>query len=131
MSDEAIGFVLRHEYGRLVASLLREFGAHRIATVEDGLSQAMLEATTGWRSRSQSKVSSASPSESLNSIVTKWSSAEVLLAAKGATPEMTPRRLRTVASIPTLGTFTKTVSDIRYLMKIERKRGLLVRVSSD
>lgn len=51
MSDEAIGFVLRHEYGRLVASLLREFGAHRIATVEDGLSQAMLEATTGWRSR--------------------------------------------------------------------------------
>lgn len=51
MSEEAIGFVLRHEYGRLVATLLREFGAHRIATVEDGLSQAMLEATTGWRTR--------------------------------------------------------------------------------
>ena len=51
MSDEAIGFVLRHEYGRLVASLLREFGAHRMATVEDGLLQAMLEATTGWRTR--------------------------------------------------------------------------------
>ncbi len=51
MSEEAIGIVLRHEYGRLVATLLREFGAHRIATVEDGLSQAMLEATTGWRTR--------------------------------------------------------------------------------
>ncbi len=51
MSDEAIGIVLRHEYGRLVATLLREFGAHRLATVEDGVSLAMLEATTGWRSR--------------------------------------------------------------------------------
>jgi RNA polymerase sigma-70 factor (ECF subfamily) len=43
--------VLRHEYGRIVASLLREFGAHRLATVEDGLAQAMLEATLGWRAR--------------------------------------------------------------------------------
>ena len=48
---ETIEIVLRHEYGRLVATLLREFGAHRLATVEDGLSQALLEATTGWRSR--------------------------------------------------------------------------------
>jgi len=53
MSDahETISLVLRHEYGRLVARLLREFGAHRIATVEDGLSQALLEATLAWRSR--------------------------------------------------------------------------------
>ncbi len=51
MSDEAIGFVLRHEYGRLIAALMREFGAHRIATVEDGLSQAMVEATMQWRTR--------------------------------------------------------------------------------
>lgn len=51
MADEAIGIVLRHEYGRLVATLLREFGAHRLALVEDGLSEAMLEATLGWRQR--------------------------------------------------------------------------------
>lgn len=47
----AVGFVLRHEYGRLMARLLREFGAHRVATIEDGLSQAFLEATTAWRTR--------------------------------------------------------------------------------
>lgn len=51
MSDETIDLVLRHEYGRLVATLLREFGAHRIATVEDGLAQALLEATLAWRTR--------------------------------------------------------------------------------
>lgn len=51
MSDEAIDIALRHEYGRLVATLLREFGAHRLALVEDGLSEAMLEATLGWRQR--------------------------------------------------------------------------------
>jgi RNA polymerase sigma factor (sigma-70 family) len=50
-AHSAVGFVLRHEYGRLVASLLREFGTHRIAIIEDSLSQAFLEATTGWRSR--------------------------------------------------------------------------------
>jgi RNA polymerase sigma factor (sigma-70 family) len=50
-AHSAVGFVLRHEYGRLMASLLREFGAHRVATIEDGLSQAFVEATTGWRSR--------------------------------------------------------------------------------
>lgn len=49
MSDDALGFVLRHEYGRLVATLLREFGAQRLALVEDGLSEAMLEATRSWR----------------------------------------------------------------------------------
>lgn len=51
MSDDALGFVLRHEYGRLVATLLREFGAQRLALVEDGLSEAMLEATRSWRQR--------------------------------------------------------------------------------
>jgi hypothetical protein len=50
-------------------------------------------------------------------MVTKWSKADVLLE-KGATPEMTPRRLRTVASMPTRGTFTKSVSDIGHSMKI-------------
>ncbi len=51
MSDQALGFVLRHEYGRLVARLLREFGPQRLALVEDALSEAMLEATLGWRQR--------------------------------------------------------------------------------
>jgi RNA polymerase sigma-70 factor (ECF subfamily) len=48
---KATSFVLRHEYGRLVAVLLREFGAHRLATVEDGLSQAFVEAMAGFRAR--------------------------------------------------------------------------------
>jgi RNA polymerase sigma factor (sigma-70 family) len=48
---DALEPVLRHEYGRVVASLLREFGAHQLAVVEDGLAQAMLEATLGWRAR--------------------------------------------------------------------------------
>jgi len=48
---EPIGLVLRHEYGRLVAALMREFGAHRLAIVEDAISQAMLEGTTAWRTR--------------------------------------------------------------------------------
>ncbi len=43
--------VLRHEYGRVAASLLREFGTARLAMVEDGLAQAMLEATLAWRTR--------------------------------------------------------------------------------
>src|SRR4051812_40955678 len=53
MSEEhqTIGLVLRHEYGRLVAALLREFGTHRLSLVEDGLSQAMLEGTVAWRAR--------------------------------------------------------------------------------
>ena len=51
MSDDAITPVLRHAYGRVVARLLREFGAHRLAQVEEGLAQAMLEATLGWRAR--------------------------------------------------------------------------------
>jgi RNA polymerase sigma factor (sigma-70 family) len=50
-AHDAIHLVLRHEYGRLVATLLRSFGAHRLALVEDGLSQALLEATTNWRAR--------------------------------------------------------------------------------
>lgn len=51
MTDDTINPVLRHAYGRVVASLLREFGTSRLAMVEDGLSQAMLEATLAWRSR--------------------------------------------------------------------------------
>ncbi len=51
MADDTINPVLRHAYGRVVASLLREFGANRLAQVEDGLSQAMLEATLRWRAR--------------------------------------------------------------------------------
>jgi RNA polymerase sigma-70 factor (ECF subfamily) len=50
-AHKAASFVLRHEYGRLVAVLLREFGAHRLAFVEDALSQALVEATVGWRTR--------------------------------------------------------------------------------
>lgn len=50
-AHQTIGLVLRHEYGRLVAALLREFGTHRISLVEDGLSQAMLEGTVAWRAR--------------------------------------------------------------------------------
>ncbi|MEP7123826.1 MAG: DUF6596 domain-containing protein [Byssovorax sp.] len=50
-AQDTVALVLRHEYGRLVAALLREFGAHRIALVEDGLGQAMLEAVMGWRAR--------------------------------------------------------------------------------
>ncbi|MCU0655507.1 MAG: sigma-70 family RNA polymerase sigma factor [Polyangiaceae bacterium] len=48
---QAVDLVLRHEYGRLVAALLREFGAHRLSIVEDGLSQAMLEGVLSWRTR--------------------------------------------------------------------------------
>ncbi|UJR86718.1 RNA polymerase sigma factor [Sandaracinus amylolyticus] len=50
-AHQTIGLVLRHEYGRLVAALLREFGTSRISLVEDGLSQAMLEGTVAWRAR--------------------------------------------------------------------------------
>lgn len=48
---EPLGLVLRHEHGRLVASLMREFGAHRLAIVEDAIGQALLEGTTAWRTR--------------------------------------------------------------------------------
>jgi RNA polymerase sigma factor (sigma-70 family) len=51
MADDAFGPLLRHAYGRVVAQLLREFGATRLAQVEDGLAQAMLEATLAWRAR--------------------------------------------------------------------------------
>lgn len=51
MADDAISPLLRHAYGRVVAQLLREFGASRLAQVEDGLAQAMLEATLAWRAR--------------------------------------------------------------------------------
>lgn len=51
MSADAIGIVLRHEVARVTAALLREFGAARLASIEDALAQAMLEATVAWRSR--------------------------------------------------------------------------------
>lgn len=49
--DEPLGLVLRHEHARLVAALMREFGAHRLAIVEDAIGQALLEGTTAWRTR--------------------------------------------------------------------------------
>ncbi|MFT3706379.1 MAG: sigma-70 family RNA polymerase sigma factor [Archangium sp.] len=48
---DALEPVLRHAYGRVVASLMRQFGASRLALVEDGVAQAMLEAVTSWRAR--------------------------------------------------------------------------------
>jgi RNA polymerase sigma-70 factor (ECF subfamily) len=48
---DALEPVLRHAYGRVVATLMRQFGPARLALVEDGVSQAMLEAVTSWRSR--------------------------------------------------------------------------------
>jgi len=50
-TGHALGRVLRHDYGRVLAALLREFGGTRVALIEDGLSQAMLEAMTSWRAR--------------------------------------------------------------------------------
>ena len=47
----ALGLVLRHEYGRVVAALLREFGGDRLAHIEDALGQAMLEALAAWAQR--------------------------------------------------------------------------------
>lgn len=48
---DALEPVLRHAYGRVVATLMRQFGAARLALVEDGVAQAMLEAVTSWRAR--------------------------------------------------------------------------------
>lgn len=47
-ASEALGQTLRHEYGRVVAALLREFGGARLALIEDALGQAMLEALVAW-----------------------------------------------------------------------------------
>lgn len=47
-AHDALDLVLRHEYGRVVAALLREFGGARLPLIEDGISQAMLEALTAW-----------------------------------------------------------------------------------
>lgn len=47
-AHDALDLVLRHEYGRVVAALLREFGGARLALIEDGLAQAMLEALGAW-----------------------------------------------------------------------------------
>jgi RNA polymerase sigma-70 factor (ECF subfamily) len=38
----------RHEYGRLVGSLARGFGIHRLAAIEDAVQSAMLTALTSW-----------------------------------------------------------------------------------
>jgi RNA polymerase sigma factor (sigma-70 family) len=50
-SSDALVTVLRHAYGRVVAALMREFGGARMALIEDGIGQAMLEATVAWRAR--------------------------------------------------------------------------------
>lgn len=50
-TDDTIEPVLRHAYGRVVATLMRQFGNDRLALVEDGLSQAMIEAVGTWRAR--------------------------------------------------------------------------------
>ncbi len=47
----ALTLVLRHEYGRVMAALIRRFGGARLAIVEDALSQAMLEALSAWTTR--------------------------------------------------------------------------------
>jgi RNA polymerase sigma factor (sigma-70 family) len=49
--SDALVVVMRHEYGRVVAALLREFGGAGVARIEDALSQAMVEALTSWASR--------------------------------------------------------------------------------
>jgi hypothetical protein len=82
----------------------------RIGESEPTRGKAFGSRTTGCRSRSQSNVSSASPSESLNSIVTRWRSSDDLAAAKGSIADITPRRLRTVASIPTRGSVVGRVA---------------------
>jgi RNA polymerase sigma factor (sigma-70 family) len=38
----------RHEYGRLVATLTRMFGPHRLALVEDAVQSALMTALTPW-----------------------------------------------------------------------------------
>ena len=38
----------RHEYGRLVGTLARAFGAHRLASIEDAVQSALLTALTSW-----------------------------------------------------------------------------------
>ena len=43
-AETSVGLVLRHEYGRIVASLLRELGAHRLAQIEDGIARMI-----AWR----------------------------------------------------------------------------------
>jgi RNA polymerase sigma factor (sigma-70 family) len=41
----------RHEYGRLVATLTRMFGPHRLALVEDAVQSALMTALTPWSLR--------------------------------------------------------------------------------
>ncbi|HEY6882069.1 MAG TPA: sigma-70 family RNA polymerase sigma factor [Polyangiales bacterium] len=41
----------RHEYGRLVASLARKYGVHRIEAVEDAVQGALMLALTSWSLR--------------------------------------------------------------------------------
>lgn len=59
--------------------------------------------STQGKALGSSRGSSASPSALLNSMVTRWSSREPLGPANGSTAEITSRRLRIVANMPTLG----------------------------
>ncbi len=43
----------RHEYGRLVSTLARVFGFHRVDVVEDGVQAAMMSALTAWAQNGQ------------------------------------------------------------------------------
>lgn len=45
---DTLDHLLRHDYGRVVASLMREFGANRLASIEDALGQALVEALAAW-----------------------------------------------------------------------------------
>ena len=38
----------RHEYGRLVGTLARAFGVHRLASIEDAVQSALVTALTSW-----------------------------------------------------------------------------------
>jgi len=49
MSEEAIERVIRHEHGRLVASLVRVFGMHNLELAEDVVQDAVCRALEVWR----------------------------------------------------------------------------------
>ena len=46
--QELVEHYFRHEYGRLVGSLARTFGVHRLAAIEDAVQSALLTALTAW-----------------------------------------------------------------------------------
>lgn len=49
--ERLVDHLFRHESGRLVALLLRRFGAHRLALVEDAVSGALVRALGTWAKR--------------------------------------------------------------------------------